>query len=244
MSRAGWRLSVFPSLPSTSDHLRGLAEAGEAEGAAILAFQQTAGRGSRGRSWVAPAGNLNLSVLLRPDWPAGMNGVWALIAGLALQNALADYVPAPHGLHLKWPNDVLLDGRKCAGILIDADVSAGGRLRSMIIGFGANLVAAPAMPNRETACLAEAGRQPSPEQVAKQVLAGLDHWRSVAEHQGSPTIIESWMAQAQPIGTALTVTTGGVSAQGRFAGLDEHGILLLNTDAGRRTFSTGDVLTA
>ena len=121
-----WRLRRYASLPSTSDLCVRLAREGEPEGVAVLAERQTAGRGSRGRTWESPPGSLCLSVLLRPRRdPASASGQWALLAALALHDALAPHAP-PGALSLKWPNDVLVAGRKAGGILLDAAAGTEG----------------------------------------------------------------------------------------------------------------------
>ncbi len=135
-----WRLESFEELGSTSDVCAARAKNSEAEGLAVLAYKQTAGRGSRGRSWQAPEGNLNLSVLLRPARPAAEAGMAALFAGIAVAEALEQFFLAP--TMLKWPNDVLLDGAKLAGILIDA-AQNGPKLDWLVVGIGINLRHAP-----------------------------------------------------------------------------------------------------
>ena len=170
-----WRLRSFETLASTSDLLIQLANAGEPAGLALLAHRQTAGRGSRGRAWTSPAGNLALSVLLRPTGPASHAGQWALLAAVALGDALRLHAPDA-ALSLKWPNDVLLDGRKLGGILIDGAAAPNGGLLWLVIGFGANLGAAPEVADRVAAGLGSAA---TPAQVAATLLDRLDHWRRV-----------------------------------------------------------------
>src|SRR5262249_44954066 len=159
------------TLPSTSELCRALAEASEPEGAAALARRQTHGRGSRGRRWQAPPGNLSISVLLRPREPARDAGQWSLLASVALAEALSTVVPDPTRLTLKWPNDLLLDGRKLAGILVDSAADADARLAWLVIGIGVNLAAKPELPGRPAACIADVAPAPAPEEVAKVLLA-------------------------------------------------------------------------
>lgn len=244
MTETGWRLQVFDSLPSTSDYLLKLARADEPEGLAVLARLQTAGRGSRGRSWTAPAGNLNLSVLLRPQGDAGDAGRWALVAGLALHDALASFLADASALRLKWPNDVLLHGRKLAGILVESALDQAGRLQWLIIGLGANLAGAPDLPDRPAISLAEHGTAPAPEAVARVLLDRLAHWRQVWSRQGFAPLRAAWLDRAHPAGTPLLVRQASGTVAGDFAGLSATGALLLNTDAGLREFATGEVLGA
>lgn len=240
MSTAGaaWRLRCFETLPSTSDLCISLAEGGEPDGLAVLALRQTHGRGSRGRNWDAPPGNLNLSVLLRPAGDAAEAGRWALLAGLALFDALAPHAGA--GLTLKWPNDLMLDGAKLAGILLDSAVQADGRLGWLVLGLGANLAHAPDLPDRRAACLPAPA--PLPQAVAASVLDRLAQWRRVRAVDGFAAIRAAWLARAHPSGTRLTVRSGGTVVGGRFAGLAEDGSLLLQTGGRVHAFPTAEVL--
>ena len=237
---AFWRLVVHDSLPSTSDACIAEAERGEAAGLAILALRQTHARGSRGRSWTEPpTGNLALSVLLRPEGALPAAGVWPLIAGLALHDALSAGHPAGR-LTLKWPNDVMLDGRKLAGILVERGL--GGGHDWLVIGFGANLAAAPELPDRVVACLAELGVPPSPEQVASRLLVSLSGWMGVWESQGLPAVRAAWLERAHPLGAPLAVRMRGAQTAGSFAGLDQDGALLLRHEAGVQRIDTGEIL--
>jgi BirA family biotin operon repressor/biotin-[acetyl-CoA-carboxylase] ligase len=239
-----WRLQVHESLPSTSDLIAKLATAGEPEGLAVLAREQTAGRGSRGRGWQSPAGNLYLSVLLRPLGPIADAGHWALLAGVALVEVLSGFMPddASTALTLKWPNDVLLRGRKLAGILMDSATRPGGQLDWLIVGMGVNLATAPSVPGRATACLGELTLPPPPERVAEMLLARLDYWVGVARGDGFGPVDSAWIARAHPVGSVLRLTHDGVAIDGSFAGLGEDGSLLLATAGKVQAFSTGEVL--
>jgi BirA family biotin operon repressor/biotin-[acetyl-CoA-carboxylase] ligase len=207
----GWRLAVHDSLPSTSDLCRALARDGEPDGLAVLARRQTAGRGSNGRCWVSPAGNMYLSALLRPPGPAREAGQWSLLAGIALAEAAAALLPADAPLALKWPNDLLLGGAKLAGILIDSSAAQGG-LDWLVIGIGVNLASAPSLADRATTCLADHTLAPTPESMAAAVLARLAHWRAVHDAEGFAPIRAAW-------------TAWGARLPG-FAGLSDSGALL------------------
>ncbi len=218
MSIAGpssWRLQRHAQLASTQDTAVAAAQAGEAGFLAILADTQTAGRGSRGRGWVAPAGNLNLSLMLRPRDRVPDPGYWAMLAGVALHSALARYTD---GLMLKWPNDLLLHGAKLGGILIDSCLAAGGCLDWLVIGMGANLSQAPHVHGRTAACLPKPA--PAPDEVARAVLHAFDRWAQADLHA-------AWLARAHPAGTEIDVVTRQGRVRGRFAGLTPRGELLL-----------------
>jgi len=235
-----WALVVHDSLPSTSDFCIDRARAGEPEGLAVLARRQTRGRGSRGRIWQSSAGDLSLSVLLRPGGAAAAAGCWALLAGLVLAETLARFAPDPAALRLKWPNDVLLDERKLGGVLID---SAGAdRLDWLVIGFGANLAWAPDIPDRPTTCLAALGPAPEPEAVAEKLLTALAHWRERLDAGGFASLRAAWLARAHPAGTALRIQAGDREIRGAFAGLTERGTLLLSAEGRLHEVAAGEVL--
>jgi len=230
-----WRLSVFDELGSTSDYCVAAAHEGAAEGLAVLALRQTAGRGSRGRQWQAPEGNLNLSLLLRPNTPARRAGLYSLLTGVAVVEALAE-LAAPTAT-LKWPNDVLIGGDKVAGILIDA-VPAGMLLNWLVIGIGVNLANAPEIAGRRTTSLAAHGLYVSATAFADILLSRLALWAEASDD----AIRAAWLDHAHAVGTPLEVRGMGTTMSGRFAGLTETGELRLSTDDGIRIVSTGEIL--
>jgi BirA family biotin operon repressor/biotin-[acetyl-CoA-carboxylase] ligase len=208
----------------------------------VLAAEQSDGRGTHGRTWHSAPGNLFVSALLRPRGRAAEGGQYALLAGVALWEALGAFLPEPGLLSLKWPNDVLLAGRKLAGILIESASDADGWLHWLVIGIGANLAQAPAVPGRETASLADAGVvPPAAEDAARLLLGRLSHWRAILEREGFAPIRAAWLVHAHPPGTPLVITHGGEAHRGRFAGLTEAGALMLATEAGVRSFAAGDL---
>ncbi len=236
-----WRLEVFEVLGSTSDHCIARAKAGAAEGLAILAHQQSAGRGSRGRQWQSPPGNLNLSVLLRPSLPASESSIFPLLAGIAVADAICAFLPAQAAPMLKWPNDVLLDQGKLAGILIDAAPNA-TNLEWLVIGIGINLAHAPEIPARRTSTLQAHGGEATPEAAAQIVLHYLGFWLEHLGSSGAASVLDAWQQRAHPIGTCLTVQTGGLAVTGRYAGLSPEGELLLNVEDRIERFHTGETL--
>ena len=213
----GWRLHTHETLASTQDEAISAARAGDPGRLAILAARQTAGRGRGGRAWVAPEGNLNFSVLLRPANSAPAPGRWALMAGIALHDALSAHAS---GLTLKWPNDVLLHGVKLAGILIDTEVVAGA-VAWIVIGMGANLRAAPHLPDREAAHL------PLPAPPARQVAAAVLRRLESLLDASDVALREAWLDRAHALGTMMEVQLPQRRLTGAFAGLTDAGELLL-----------------
>lgn len=244
MPSVTWRLEVHETLPSTADLCRARAEAGEAEGLAILALRQSAGRGTRGRAWADSTGNLALSVLLRPGGSAAGLGRWGLLVGVAVAEALESFLPAGARLALKWPNDVLLGGRKLAGILTESATTPQGAIDWMAFGIGANLARAPTVVGREVACLAEWGEAPGPRAAAEAVLAALTRWRAVLADEGFAPVRAAFLCRAPAPGAPLALRHSAGIVDGCFAGLDERGALLLQTEDGLRAFVAGEVTSA
>lgn len=241
-ARPVWRIEIHDELPSTSDLVRARAEQGESAGLAVLARRQTQGRGSRGRAWSTPPGNLAISILLRPRLPIREAACMSLVAGLALAEALREAAPPGAPLTLKWPNDVLLDGRKLAGILLDSQGDGAGAIAWLIAGIGVNLAVAPTLPDRIAACLAEVVPPPSPDAFATRLLERLAHWSARLDIAGFASVRDAWLGFAQQPGSEMTLRLGSELLAGRFAGLADDGSLLLEQDGALRRFATGEVL--
>lgn len=210
------------------------------EGEWLVADRQTAGRGRLGRAWSDGFGNFMGSTVVRlgaGDPPAP---TLALLSGLAVYESLAALVPDAGALRLKWPNDLLLDGAKLGGILLEM---ASG---TVIVGIGVNLRLAPAVVGRAVASVAAYGTQISRDEFAAKLAASFEtelrRWRSA----GLAPMLRRWQSAAHPKGTRLTVVPPGEEAiEGAFAGLAEDGNLLLHLDDGSvRTIHAGDVLLA
>lgn len=242
VSAGAWRLKIFETLGSTSDLCRNFALTGEPDRLAVLARRQERGRGRDGRTWISTPGNLFLSVLLRTCGPARDAGLWSLLAAVALWDTVAPLLPDRSVLSLKWPNDVLLNAHKLAGILLDTSANAAGDLDWLVIGFGVNLAAAPEIPGRPVAALAEISPPPPPEQVATSLLARLDHWRTVRERNGFGPIRVAWLERARPIGEPVTLKVGEREYNGDFAGVADNGSLLLKVDGRVQVFAAGEVV--
>lgn len=237
-----FRLDCHETLPSTSDLVAQRAAAGEPEGLAILARRQTAGRGTQGRRWEGPVGNLHLSVLLRPAEPIRLAPQWGLLAAVALADAIAEAIPDPAAIALKWPNDLLLNGAKAAGILTEASATPEGTVAWINLGIGVNLAHAPEVTGRATACLADTGiAPPDPEAFAHRLLAALDGRRAERAAQGFAATRAAWLARGPAPGTHLAIRREGRDIAGAFAGLAEDGSLLVDAGGAIRAVASGEV---
>lgn len=221
-----WIIEEFPELDSTQNLLKQRAEEGAAEGLVIQAARQSQGRGRHGREWVSAPGNLMISVLLRPKARLKDVGQVGLLAGLAAAQAIGR-VAAPPDLMIKWPNDILAGGRKCAGILPEAEPGPDGGIGYICLGFGINIASAPP----EGAALGDVSKK-NPDIVALRgaVLEALSEAYEFWLEGGFARIREEWLALAHPKGTHIRVKTGAKTVQGAFAGLDDAGNLLLQDE--------------
>ncbi|MCX7380452.1 MAG: biotin--[acetyl-CoA-carboxylase] ligase [Alphaproteobacteria bacterium] len=234
-----WRLEVYDSLASTSDSCR--ARSAEPAGLAIMARRQEQGRGSFGRNWDSPAGNLYLSVLLHPAGRVSDGGLWSLLAAVALADAVAPLLPDPTELRLKWPNDLLLRGGKMAGILLDSTADGQGGFASLVIGIGVNLTHRPDLPDRPTSALAEVIAPPAPEVFAAGLLDSLAGYLALLGEQGFEAIRAAWLGYGPAVGTPLRLTQGTIEAHGSFAGLAENGSILLSVADVVRPYAAGEI---
>ncbi len=230
-----WRIERYESLGSTSDLCAALAGAGEPAGLVIIAETQSAGRGRSGRQWHSPVGNFYASVLIRPHLALADAPMISLLTGVALAGALGAFLQDASGISLKWPNDVLLNGAKLAGILVESSISA-GQLDWMVVGVGANLISAPYIEGRKTAHL-PAGHTGLRDEFAAKFLDDLAHWLDLFERQGFSPIKQAWLAAAHPIGTMISTH----DATGIFAGLNDHGALLLQQPGGISPILSGEI---
>jgi BirA family biotin operon repressor/biotin-[acetyl-CoA-carboxylase] ligase len=229
-----WHITKRQETSSTQDLAIAAAHANAPTRSAFIAARQTAGRGRDGREWRAPEGNLNFSALLRPGPVMPVPAQWSLMAGIALHEAVATFLPDGAALMLKWPNDLLLSEAKLAGILVDSALTPAGRLDWVVIGMGVNLAEAPSLPDRATTCLSAHGARVTPDELAGGVMAALDRWAGA----DLPAICAGWLARAHKPGTSLRVHQGGQVVEGVFEGLGEDGSLRLR---GHAPVSSGEV---
>lgn len=217
------------SCGSTNDEAARMARAGARHGTVVIAERQTSGRGREGRVWQSPPGGLYMSAILRPPLPVVDVPPMTLAIGIGVCDAVrASGAPAV----LKWPNDVLVRGRKLAGVLVEAQ-SQGGRLESVVVGIGINLDGELAPAVAETGIsLAEASGTSVPrERFITQLLADLERWIDRYVGVGLDAIIPAW-TERMAAGLAARATVDGQARTGLVAGLDRDGALLLRDDDG------------
>jgi BirA family biotin operon repressor/biotin-[acetyl-CoA-carboxylase] ligase len=231
----GWTLVALPSVGSTNDEAARLAQGGAPEGTVVWAREQTGGRGRRGRRWASPVGNLYTSTILRPSGSAAR----AAELGFAAAMAVADIVPAGREVRVKWPNDVLVDGGKVAGILPESSIGPQGEVEHVIMGIGINVGFAPQLSDMRYPGAALGGSvEHALEKLTASLAARVVQWR----REGFETIRAAWLAKAGPLGLEVDVKLGEELVRGRFAGMDREGALLLETPAGPRKILAGELL--
>ena len=231
----GWTLVALDTVGSTNDEAARLADGGAPEGTVVWARQQQGGRGRRGRSWASPPGNLYSSTILRPECPAARAAELGFVAALAV----GDLVPRSRAIRLKWPNDVLVDGGKIAGILLESAIAQDGRVEHVVAGIGVNVAFAPQLAEMRYPGASLGGSvEAALEGLTRALATRLAQWR----REGFGVIREGWLAQAGPLGAEVDVRLGEGLVRGRFAGLDHEGALLLDTADGPRKIVSGELL--
>jgi BirA family biotin operon repressor/biotin-[acetyl-CoA-carboxylase] ligase len=210
----------------------------------IMAHRQTAARGRRGRVWVSPEGNFAATLVMRVAGGPEQAALRSFVAALALSDVLLD-VGGPHArIALKWPNDVLLNGGKVAGILLEGVGAGSGQVA---IGIGVNLVAAPPAGAVETGAVApvslkgETGQEVGPEEFLTHLAARFAEREAVMAGHGFAPVREAWLSRAARVGETVVARTMSDTVEGRFLTLAGDGALVLATPGGERRIHAADV---
>ena len=211
----------------------------------FTATRQTDPRGRRGRAWVEPEGNFAATLALPVADPREA-AFRSFVAALALENALGGFLELRDETALKWPNDVLLNGRKVAGILLES-LTAQNRIWGVAIGIGVNLAQAPQSDALEAGavppiCLADViGKSVSPEDFLAYLAHAFEKWEIAFQTSGFAVIRTAWLARAARLGEVITARTVRDSFTGTFDTIDDAGQLVLTTTEGRITVPAADV---
>ncbi|WP_068296492.1 biotin--[acetyl-CoA-carboxylase] ligase [Pararhodobacter sp. CCB-MM2] len=206
----------------------------------ILALRQTAGRGRRGRAWVDPAGNFAATLIRRLDEPPARLALRSFVAALALHDALAELTGLPEAFALKWPNDVLLNGGKLSGILLE---SPGAGVLSL--GIGVNLRASPE-PDPAAAfppvnLRSETGITLQPEALLDRLAPAFDLWDRRLQTYGFEPIRTAFLSRVTRLGQPIIARTLTDEIHGTFDTIDENGSLVLRTQDGNRAIPAADI---
>ncbi|WP_284325460.1 biotin--[acetyl-CoA-carboxylase] ligase [Cypionkella aquatica] len=226
---------VLPTVDSTNAYA--LRMALDTPGPAwFLGLEQTAGRGRRARPWASPRGNFYASLLLHPTEPPEQIALRSFAASLALRDAFVSLTGLPGAFALKWPNDVLLNGGKVAGILLESTASKTGF--DLAIGIGVNLIGAPdpaaveAGATVPVSLLAETGLRVTPEAFLDALAPAYAAWEALFIAQGFAALRQEWLAHAARLGDTIRARTGTQTREGVFETIDPAGNLILRMSSG------------
>jgi BirA family biotin operon repressor/biotin-[acetyl-CoA-carboxylase] ligase len=236
----GYGRLAFDELESTNSEARRLAESGGQAPVWITAARQTAGRGRRGRAWTSGAGDLAATLLLRPLVQPPVTGQLSFVAALAVADTAAHFAVSTT-ITVKWPNDVLAEGKKLAGILLE-----GGRDKTgswLVIGVGMNLAHCPQGTEFPATSLVQLGLAPPSADQALAVLAtSFAHWYDAWMKNGFEIVRAGWLARASGLGAPIRARLASQEIRtGVFEGIDEGGALLLKEGACVRAIAAGEV---
>lgn len=235
-----YRLVALESCGSTNDEARSLARNGAPEGTLVWTRRQEAGRGRRGRTWSSPEGNLFMTLVLRPPVAPSQAAQVSFVAAVALGEAIASLIPgAPR---LKWPNDVLIDGAKTAGILLESEMGAGGAVDWLVLGVGVNVRHHPTDTEYAATSIAASGSpQVGVETMLERFARSFEAWYLRWTGQGFAPVRAAWLNAAHGLGGPVVVRLSDGAFTARFADLDNDGALIAETPDGIRRVTAGDV---
>jgi BirA family biotin operon repressor/biotin-[acetyl-CoA-carboxylase] ligase len=231
-----YRLVALGEVASTNDEALARVRAGAPEGTLVVAQRQTAGRGRRGRAWESPPGNLHLSLVLQPT--AGLAAAVAVgfAAALAARGAIVRGLPPGHSVELKWPNDVLIDGAKAAGVLIETADDA------LVLGVGINIARHPEGTPYPATSIHGAGGCGTLDDVLSAFCATFKARWDEFLRDGFAPLRQEWLAHARGLGDSVTVDLEGTRLTGVFRDIAEDGALVLDRGAaGVKRITAGDV---
>jgi BirA family biotin operon repressor/biotin-[acetyl-CoA-carboxylase] ligase len=240
LDNAGWRVVRLDVVDSTNEEVRRRALADESDRLWIVAGEQTDGRGRRGRAWISPRGNLHATALMIDPCPPAVAPQLGFVAGVALARAARDAGAADAGL--KWPNDLMLKGAKCGGILVEG-IGLPGRRAAYAVGVGVNCAHAPEGLSYATSCLTGAHGQAI---VARALFGCLverfdeafEAWRA---GQAFDRIRAAWIDCALGLGERVAIESSAGRREGVFEGIDAGGRLLMRSECGLESIEAADL---
>lgn len=228
-----WKVHTYATLPSTQDYVKELVEEGLPEGIVVQALMQTKGHGRHGRKWESPMGNLYMSVLLRPNCAVEEAGQISFVASLAVSDTIDKYIAKGHDKSLKWPNDVLIDGKKVSGIIMEKEADG------YALGFGVNIMSAP----EDAIALQDVWTgQVAVHPFRDTLLEEFGKLYALWQKNGFELIRKRWLEQAHGVNKSITVNLANKKIDGTFRTIDGHGTLMLEEESGKEiAITSGDV---
>ncbi len=240
---AGYGLKEFEHIGSTNAEALAEAQTGAESAVWYVTKDQRSGRGRRGREWSTQTGNLAATLLLIHDYPLELAATLSFVAGLSLVEAVEQLLPETEThFQLKWPNDVLADGAKLSGILLESALLKDGR-KALVIGIGVNVMHIPEGVPYAVSSLKANGYTQGSEQLlqalAERFAVNFALWN---DGQGLETIRSHWLRHAARLGEVIRVQSGGETLEGIFSSIDPQGHLVLTLPQGRQqAISAGEV---
>lgn len=234
-----WNIEVFDTLPSTQILAVERAAAGVAEGTVIQSLEQTCGRGRHGNEWTSPMGNLYLSLVLHPMCKPDLAGQISFVMALALSSAIDPYLDEGHKKTLKWPNDLLIDGKKCAGILLESSLNPEGLVETLIVGMGVNIHAAPSerIGLQQVAGEKRVAIHRFRDEVLVQISSFYEGWKV----KGFEPVRRDWLKQAHGLNHKISARLPDRTQKGIFRDIGPDGALILESDGKQVAIRAGEV---
>ncbi len=238
-----WKINFFDCLTGTQDKLHNIILENNytPEGMVIHAANQSDGKGRHNRVWQSASGNLYFSFLLRPNCPPCEIGQISLTLGLAISDYINKTISHSYNSVLKWPNDILIDNKKCCGILIDASPIIHNEIEYIIVGIGVNINSAPL---DISACLQKfTDKKIDVDIFLTNLLGNVSSYYKRLQKDGFEMIRNEWISNTYPKGSKISVKLGGNHINGRFETIDLYGNLVLISDKSNNKIkiSSGDV---
>ncbi len=228
---------IHATLDSTNAEARRRIGDGRAHDVWIMAREQSGGRGRRGRSWVSDPGNLYVTRLVKPDCPPSQAAELSFVAALAARDAIKALLPQA-AVSCKWPNDVLIDRRKVAGLLLETEGTSGW----IAVGIGINVQLYPDGVEFPATAIKNHGSRATVDDVLAALADAFEVWLDRWQRSGFPVIREAWRAGASGLGETIRVRLDGRELTGIFQDIDAQGALILNMGSGRQErIAAGDV---
>jgi BirA family biotin operon repressor/biotin-[acetyl-CoA-carboxylase] ligase len=238
-------LLIFDAIDSTNEEAKRMIDSGfAADGAIIWALSQESGKGRSGKEWVSPAGNLYLSFILQPNYSLQKASEISFLTAIALGNSLLKSLPEKAKIEYKWPNDVLLNGKKLAGILLESRFVNLG-VKWLIVGLGVNLALHPKNAAILATNLEEAGcKKLAVDKALFSFLKEFSKIHDVWQNKGFSEIRKLWLTQAYGIGQELVTQLNGQNIKGIFKDIGEDGSLILDVRGKTKFINSGEVFFA
>lgn len=232
----------FETLDSTIDEAHAHVRLGAEEGLVIVAYKQVKGRGRRGRTWEDLRGNLYMTFITYLNHPLVEALQLSFVACVAVGEKLRPSLPPGHGITYKWPNDILLNGKKVGGLLLEAIPLSEEQETAYLISCGLNLISQPLQVRYPTTSFQNEGIYLSLEEVLHGISASLEHYVALWKDRGFSPIYDLWMEHAAGVEKEISFDLHGKLQTGIFKGIDGEGALLLRTSEGLKKFTAGEIL--